>query len=219
VRRFLWAFLGATVAMAAQVFITYRTELIFNADRWGDTISIGLTFGMFMAILVLLVSEIPSRLRGFWPWWMRLIFSAVIGFFWGAFTWGAFTWFFLTYPPNWDVMAFAGAFTALGFIIADQLKLPGWASALVTAVCTYFPIYVLYDFFWNGRLAIPLPFSPEVMGNPPALLYYDYPEQIFTLAIPVVLLIALGAYAPALWRDALALVQALRLRGQKTAAN
>ena len=77
--RFVFALLGATLAMALYVFVTFRSEAIFNAERWGRTISIGLTFGMMIAILTLIAGELPARLRGFWPGWARLLFSAVAG--------------------------------------------------------------------------------------------------------------------------------------------
>ncbi len=209
--RYVLALIGGTVAMGAQVFLTYRTEAIFNADRWGKTISIGLTFGVFMGFLALLAGEFPSRLRGFWPWWARLAVTTVIGFVWGTLTWAAFTWFFLTYVPDWGVMIFAGVGTAIGFALTAILKLPGWLAFLVTAVATYLPIYTMFNAFWNGQLAPVIQTLFNIPpGNAPALLYYDYPEQIFTLAIPVVILIALGAHAQALWGDARQLINRVR---------
>ncbi len=191
--RFVFAFLGGMLAMAFHVFVTFRSEAIFNADRWGKTISIGLTFGMMIAILTLIAGELPLRLRGFWPGWMRLVFSAAAGFVWGTLAWGAFTWFFLTYPPVWEVMAYAGIGTALGFVLTSYFGLRGWLAFLITAVATYIPLYLMFQFYFNGTQP-PLPLSNEVLFNPVAILYYDYPEQIFTLGIPIVMLIALGAH-------------------------
>lgn len=205
VRRFVFAFAGATAAMALQVFVTFRSEAIFNAERWGRTISIGLTFGLFIAILVLIAGEYPSRLRGFWPWWTRLLFSAVTGFLLGTLSWSAFTWFFFNYPPALDVMAFAGLGTALGFILTAVLNLRGWVAFVITAAATYAPIFIMFNWFWNNKLIIPITFSQQV-----AILYYDLPDQIFTLALLVVVLIALGAHMQALWRDATGLFRLLR---------
>ncbi len=210
--RFVFAMLGAGIAMAAQVFITFRSEAIFNADRWGKTISIGLTFGIFTAILVLLAGELPERLRGFWRVWSRLTVSGILGFLWGTFTWGAFTWFFFNYPPAWDVMAFAGLGMAFGFVVTALFNLRGWVAVIVTAIATYIPIYIMFEFFWSGRLIVPLPLASETLNNPLAILYYDTQEQIFTLAIPVVLLIALGGHALSLWYDIKRLIVYLRQR-------
>jgi hypothetical protein len=209
--RYVLALVGGAAAMGAQVFITYRTEAIFNADRWGKTISIGLTFGVFMGFLVLLAGEFPARLRGFWPWWARLLVSVAIGFVWGTLTWAAFTWFFLTYVPDWGVMVFAGVGTAVGFTLTAMFTLPGWLAFLVTAAATYLPIYTMFNAFWNGQLVPVVQTLFNIpAGNAPALLYYDYPEQIFTLAIPVVILVALGGHAQTLWGDARKLLKRIR---------
>jgi serine/threonine protein kinase len=203
--RFVLAFAGATAAMAIQVFVTFRSEAIFNADRWGRTISIGLTFGLFMAFLVLIAGEYPSRLRGFWALWMRLAFSAVTGFLLGTLTWGAFTWFFLNYPPNWDVMAFVGLGTAFGFVLTALIGLRGWVAALVTTAATYLPIYIMQQYSY-GYLELPFTLTPV------PILYYDYEEQVLTLGLAVALLIALGGHAQALWSDARGLLAKLRQR-------
>ncbi len=209
--RFVFALLGAALAMAVYVFTTFRSEAIFNAERWGRTISIGLTFGMMIAILTLIAGEVPARLRGFWPGWARLLFSAAAGFLWGTLAWGAFTWFFLNYPPVWEVMAYAGIGTAFGFVVASVFGLRGWLSFLITAVATYIPIYLMFQFFFNSAPPI-LPLSNDVINNPTAILYFDYAEQIFTLAIPVVILIALGAHFAAVVADVRALWKYLRTK-------
>lgn len=215
--RFTLAMLGGALAMALQVFITFRSEAIFNADRWGKTISIGLTFGMFVATLVFVAGEYPARMRGFWPRWARLLLSAVVGFIWGTLSWGAFTWFFLTYVPDWGVMAFAGLGMAAGFVLTGVFNLPGWAAFLVTTAATYVPIYAFYQFFMTGEFALWQLLSGEVLYNPVAVLYYDYPEQIWTLGLPVVMLIALGGHAQAISRDVRALVAYLRRRAARNA--
>lgn len=207
--RFVFAMLGATAAMAVQVFVTFRAEAIFNAERWGKTISIGLTFGLFTAILVLIAGEYPARLRGFWPWWSRLIFSSITGFLLGTLSWGAFTWFFLNYPPDWDVMAFVGVCTALGLVLAAMTSLRGWILALITAVVTYIPIYAMYQYSITSELFLPIKLTQV------PILYYDYftyPDQIYTLGFTVVILIAVGMHAQAIWRDIKALLVYLRKR-------
>ncbi len=209
--RFVFAMLGGTLAMAFYVFVTFRSEAIFNAERWGRTISIGLTFGMMIAILTLIAGEVPARLRGFWPWWARLAFSAIAGFLWGTLAWGAFTWFFLNYPPVWEVMAYVGLGTALGFVLSSLFGLRGWLAVLLTAVTIYIPLYLMFDFYFNGAAPI-LPLSNDVLNNPVAILYFDFPEQIFTLGIPIVLLIAIGAHFPGVVADVRALWKWLRTK-------
>jgi hypothetical protein len=202
--RFVFALIGSTAAMAVYVWILFRTEAIFNPERWGKTISIGLTFGMLMAILVMIAGEVPLRLRRFWPWWGRLALSGIAGFLWGGLVWGAFTWFFLNYPPDWDVMAFAGLGTALGFVLTAMFNLRGWVAFLLTAVATYIPVFVMYQYGSGLWASLPV----ELTQVP--LLYFNTPDQLFTLAIPVVVLIALGGHAQIVWRDVRSLVRRLR---------
>src|SRR5262249_16254786 len=100
--------------------------------------------------------------------------------------------------------------TALGFVLAAIFSLRGWLAFLITAIATYLPIFIMFNWFWNNDLIIPVQFSQQV-----AILYYDFPEQIFTLAIPVVLLIALGGHAQALWEDIKAVFRYVRERQSK----
>jgi hypothetical protein len=200
VSRFYWAFLGATIAMALYVFTVFRSEAIFNAERWGNTISIGLTFGLMIAILTLLAAEVPARLRGFWPRWLCLLVGGVLGFLWGTLAWGGFTWFFLNYPPSWDVMMIAGFCTMLALVLSAVYRLNGLLSVLFTALATFIPIYIFFQFFWEGRPPIPLPLTEQTLNTPVSLLYFDIPEQVFSLGIPVVLIMALGIHAQAVIR-------------------
>lgn len=208
--RFVLAFIGATLGMGIQVFFTFRSEAIFNAERWRSTISVGLTFAMFMAFLTLFAGEVPARLRGFWPTWSRLLFSIVIGFAWGTLTWGAFTWLFLNYPPSWDVMLYAGIGTAIGIVLSALFGLRGWVSVLVTAITTYIPIWFMFQFFWTGKPLFPIPLSSAVLSNPTPVLYYDFPEQVYTIGLPVVIIVAIGIHARALGDDLRALWKQVR---------
>jgi hypothetical protein len=87
--------------------------------------------------------------------------------------------------------------------------LRGWLAFVITAVTIYIPIYLMFQFQFNGLPPV-LPLSNDVMNNPAAILYFDFPEQIFTLAIPIVLLIALGAHFPGVVADFRALWRRLR---------
>jgi hypothetical protein len=193
------------------VFSSFTPEAMFAAERWGKTISIGLTFGMMIAILTLIAGELPARLRGFWPWWARVAFSLIAGVVWGTLAWGAFTWFFLNYDPIWEVMLYAGIGTAFGFVVSSQFKLRGWVAFLITALATYIPIYLMYDFYNTGVPPI-LPLSSEVLNNPAAIVYFRTPEQVFTLGLPLVVLIALGAHFSGVWGDLRSLLRWLRAK-------
>jgi hypothetical protein len=95
-------------------------------------------------------------------------------------------------------------------VLSALFALRGWVAVLVTAVAAYIPIYVMYDYFINGNLLLPF----KLTSVP--LLYYDYftyPDQIFTLGITVVLIVAIGAHAASLWKD----VKTLWVRVRKMA--
>jgi MFS family permease len=152
---------------------------------------VGLVTAILVAVVVLVADELSCRLRGFWPTWARLLVSGILGFLAGAVVWGTYTYLYLEYPPE-SVIYFAGAGLALGFVLASTFKLPGWAAFLVTTIATYIPINVSYNQYM------------------PPVIYYDYPEQIWTLALPLALLIALGGHAEALLSDARRLWRRMR---------
>ena len=196
VRRFLLALLGAFLAIGLNTYFTFRSEDIFAPARWKVTISVGLVTAILIAFVALLADELSCRLRGFWPTWARLLLSGILGFVAGSIVWATYTYLYLEYAPE-PVVLFAGAGLALGFVVSSTLKLPGWAAFLVTAAATYIPIYVSYDQFL------------------PPVIYYDRPEHLLTLALPVALLIALGGHAQALAGD----VRRWLLRGRRARTN
>ncbi len=176
VRRFLLALLGAFLGIGMNTYFTFRSEEIFAPARWKVTVSVGLICAVLVGFLVLLADEFPRRLTGFWPWWARFLLSAGLGLFAGTVVWAGYTYLYLEYPPE-PVVVFAGAGLALGFVASAVFHLPGLAAFLLTAVATYVPLYISYE-YWL-----------------PPVVYYDYPQQIFILGIPLALLIALGGHA------------------------
>lgn len=181
--RFLLAVLGTFLGTGLNTYITYRAEALFTAPRWRTSIAIGLTLGVVMGALVLLADEVPSRLRGFWPLWARLLFSAITGAALGIAVWGLYTYLYLEDIPDWSVINLAGIGLAIGFILNTVFRLPGWAAVLITTICAYLPLYWAF------------------MNFAPPVVYYDYTEQVYTLALPMCLLIALGGHAQAFWSD------------------
>ena len=78
VRRFLWALLGAFLAIGLNTYATFRSEDIFAPARWKVTISVGLVTAILIAFVALLADELSCRLRGFWPTWARLLLSGLL---------------------------------------------------------------------------------------------------------------------------------------------
>jgi hypothetical protein len=199
--RYVFALIGGALALGTHVFTIFRSQAVFLQMRWANSIAMGLTFGFIIGFFVLLASEFPERLRGFWPWWARLISSLIFGTLVGGLAWYSWGWLFLNLQPSLPVVLFAGFGMTLGFALGVVFKLRGWQSFLLTVVFTYLPLYITFQNYVNQTNWLGLPSEP--------VLYYDYmtyPDQIYTVGITVAVLIALGGHAKALWQD----IQALR---------
>ena len=110
----------------------------------------------------------------------------------GVLAWASYLWFLenlnLT-PQDTATVVLGGLGLASGFILRVLFKLPGWAAFLLTAILTYAPIYVTFNRFFAG--------SEQFIS----LVLFDNPDQLFSVAVPMVLLIALGANAQEVYRD------------------
>jgi hypothetical protein len=189
--RYGFALLGAGLAMWLNTFYTFRmpgNELRHILPRWGNSISSALLFGHMVAFVALFGSEYPTRLRDYWPRRVHIPATAILGFGLATLTWVFYTMLFLNITePDWGLMILGGLGLGLGFVVSGIFKLPGWLAALITAIATYVPIYLAFDRFQAGDGA--------------ALLYYDKSGDVYSVAIPFVLLIALGGHAQALYRS------------------
>lgn len=191
--RFLLAIAGSGLSIGVYVWVALSASMGASLNIpsvWGQAVSYGITFGVFMGFVVLLGDELWQRLRGFWPWWARVAASAILGFLLGTLTWGAYNYLILNDPNvEWSVMAAGGAGIALAFVVMNLLKLPGWASFLVTFLGFYAPIYVIISQYMQGSL-------------PVSIIYLYEFNQVYTWLIPVFIGIAAAVNAQALWRDA-----------------
>jgi hypothetical protein len=180
--RFLMASLFGWLAMAAYVWISIPDVPLIDPDRYGLTVSVGLTFGVIFGFQVLFASELPSRLRGFWHWWGRGLASLILGFTLASLSWAAFTWFFLRYPPESNIYL-VGIGTAVGFAIPVMARLPALVSVFVTAAGIGIPLYVA----WVQYL--------------PPILYFREDQSVEGILIGMMMLLGIGAYAQALWKS------------------
>ncbi|MGB1286423.1 MAG: protein kinase domain-containing protein, partial [Aggregatilineales bacterium] len=106
--RFVLVLLGAWVGMGEVIYVTFNSSTLFSPQRWMYTIAVGIVFGLFVALTLMVTDELSRRLSGFWRWWMRLLISGMAGLFMGIMTWSAFTWLFLWIEPEWYAMRLAG---------------------------------------------------------------------------------------------------------------
>ncbi|MCA9905733.1 MAG: protein kinase, partial [Anaerolineae bacterium] len=206
--RFVWAFIGAALGIAQYVWFTFEQQPLFDPDRWRFTVSLGLFMGLFMGVLVVLAGELPSRLRGFWPWWARLLLSAAIGIPLAIFIWGLYTYMFLSFTPEWQPLIPAGIGLALALILSSVYRMPGWLLALIMALATFVPLYTAYQSSrLEGSAAVlwMRPVVDIVDGFQTPVLDADgnpaFNPAMFSLGIPLAVLFALGAFMQKLWRE------------------
>lgn len=205
--RYVFALIGAWLAMGYHVYTVYRTQALFAQQRWANAVAIGLIFAILVAFVPLFADEFSTRLRSFWHGWLRLIAGMILATFWGAFAWWSLPWFFLNLQPGLDLIIIGGLMTALGFSMRSMFNLRSWTAIPLTAFLTYVPIFITLYVGWMYKSFGP--FKPGYGGFPEideALLYYMYtydannqaviPGQIYSVAIPFVLLVAFGGYMP-----------------------
>ncbi|MCC6612239.1 MAG: protein kinase [Anaerolineae bacterium] len=206
--RFIWAFIGAALGIGQYVWFTFQQQPLFDPERWRFTVSLSLFMGVFMGVLVVLAGELPSRLRGFWPWWARLLLSAVIGIPVGLFIWGLYTYMFLGYTPEWQPLIPAGIGLAFALIVSSVYRLSGWLLALIMALATFLPLYTAYqDSRIQGTAAVlwVRPVVELVDGMQAPVIDAEglpaFNTAIFTLGIPLAVLFAVGAFMQKMWRE------------------
>ncbi len=158
VLRFVLALLAGWLAMGEHVYSVFRSQDLFTPQRWGNTIAIGLVFGLLIGVLVLLADQFNRRLVGFWHWWLRLFVHGVAGYIIGVLAWASFTWFFLQGEPHWPLMRFGGLGLAFGFVLAAIFNLRGWSAMVVTALATFVPLYASFYHFCQQAF---LCFTPD----------------------------------------------------------
>jgi hypothetical protein len=193
-QRFWFGVLGGVLGIGFYIFATFRTEVFFQQQRVASSIFIGEVFGLFLGLLAMLADDLPVRINQPWQRWALLFGRIVACLLFGIWVWAAYRWFFLQFPIEIDLsIVIGGIGLAAGFVLRIFFKLPGWLDFLFMASAIYIAIYMTYNLY----------------GNLQPLLYFDQPEQIFTIGVPVALLIALGANAPALYQETRALYRRL----------
>ncbi len=211
VRRYVYALIGAWLAMGYHVYAVFRNQSIFAQQRWANAIAIGLIFAILTGGVALFSDAFSSRLRGFWHPWLRLLAGFVIGTFWGAFAWWSLPWFYLNVRPGMDIVLFGGSMMALGFTLRALFNLKSWIAIPLTALLIYIPIFITFNAGWMYEDIGPFSYGNGWLQFDEALLYYAYeyaedgsaviPAQLYNVAIPFVLLIALGGYLPLLLKE------------------
>lgn len=189
--RFFWGLMGGLLGIAFWAFSTFRSDILITPDRIIYTIALGQVFGACLGLLSMFADELPHRLQR----WLgnsqvvRLVLRSLLFVGIGIFAWTSYIWFLQrlgTTVQDENAILFGGIALAAGFLLRSVAKLPAWVFTLVMAALIWLPIYITYqDNYVN--------FVP--------LIYFDDPNQLFTIGIPVALIMAIGANARALYEE------------------
>jgi serine/threonine protein kinase len=159
--RFVMMLLGGWLAMGEQVYNLFRSQQLFTAQRWANTIAMGLVFGLLIAITHLFADEMSRRLRGFWHWWMRLLLSGLLGYLMATLSYGGFRWLFIQDPAiMWDLMRVTGFSLALALAGTAMLQLSGWQGVILTTVLGFLPIMASHHAFYFQQEFTIVPAAP-----------------------------------------------------------
>lgn len=199
--RFIFGAAAGILAFGGFAYAQLPSMAIFQQERIGTTASTGITVGIAFGLLALLAGDLPARLRGFWPWWGRLIFNLLGGLIGGGFGWLAFNWFILYLNPQESLTSFliGGVGAALMFTLPVLVRVRGWVAASAAALVLFLTIIIpWYQFYVVGN------------GNISPLIWTRPGQNIETYALPMAIVIAIGSFAPALWGDIRTLIHRLR---------
>lgn len=202
IQRFESGFVGGLLGMGFWTFSVFRSNLLITPERIRWTIAMGGIFGIFIGLMALASEELPSRMQRSLSLRAQILLRAVLVVILGILAWVSYEWFLESIgstSADLNALVFGGIGLAAGFVVRTRFQIPAWLAGLITAVMTWIPIYVTFERAAAG-------FDQFV----PLIYFYDDPNQVFSIGIPMVLLIALGANFPAISREALGLYRHLR---------
>ncbi len=204
--RFGYGFLGGFLGIGFWAFSAFRSDILITPLRLIYTMALGQVFGLFTGIQAVLIENLPLWMERRFTRQVQVVLRIVACLLLGILAWSSYHWFLESFnltPQDINALLFGGVGLALGFIIRILFPhLPAWISTIFMAVLTWTPIYVTF----TGYRASANIFLP--------IIYFDDPNQVFTVAIPIVLLIAIGANAQTLAGEARHWLKSVRMRGQ-----
>ncbi|MCA0455572.1 MAG: TIR domain-containing protein [Chloroflexi bacterium] len=207
-QRFFWGLMGGLLSIAFWAFSTFRSDVLIDPIRLVYSIALGQVFGVCLGLLSMFADELPNRLQR----WLgnsqalRLVLRSVLFTGISIFAWASYVWFLQrlsTTRQDTNSLLLGGVALALGFLIRSIAKLPAWVFTLVIAALIWLPVYITYQDNYTN-------FVP--------LIYFDVPEQVFTIGIPVALIMAIGANFRAVYRQAAIYYQQATARTAATAS-
>lgn len=192
--RFVFGFIGGFLGMGYWAFSVFVSDVLLTPLRLVYALALGEVFGLFIGALAVLAGDLPERVeQAVRPPVLRVV-KIVLCFIIGVVAWWVFRWFYgfpVMTTQDMNAVLFAGAGLAFGFVLRILFKLPDWLLMVVTALSIYAPIYITYERYFAGTNQ----FEP--------LIFFQARDQLFSVGIPLVILIALGANAHATIRQQL----------------
>jgi serine/threonine protein kinase len=218
VLRFAIVFLAGWIGMGSYIYAFFRVAVgsLIN-QRWANTLGMGITFGVLLGLTYILSAEVSRRLKGFWPWWMRLLVAGLLGYIMASISYASYRFLFLAEPVvslAWDEMRFAGAALAFGVIGAQLLDLKAWQSLVFTVAVAFMPIIVTFHayYFPDTFTILPIAVYMLLIGVfcgwrvsqlvPDAPITDEKPKRRISVK-PDILMILLAAAAGLLWAASL----------------
>ena len=192
--RFVFGFFGGFLGIGFWAFSAFRSDILITPLRLIYTMALGQVFGLFIGLQSILAGDMWLVTERNLSRPVRLFLRIGGCFLLGVLAWASYIWFLESLDlsaPGYNSLIFGGLGLAAGFIIRILFDVPGWLAAILTAVLTWLPIYITFqDASSGGKTFLPL------------IYFYDDPNQAFSVAIPMVIFIALGADAQALMKEA-----------------
>lgn len=186
VLRFALVFLAGWIGLGDHVYSYFRIVVgSLGSQRWSNSLGMGISFGVLLGLTYLLSSEISRRLKGFWPWWMRMLVAGTLGYIMATISYASYRFLFMQEPPvsiAWDEMRFAGAALVFALVASQILELRAWQSILFTILLSFLPVYATFQAYYDAQNFTILPIAvvmllvgvfcgwraEQLQGSPPA---------------------------------------------------
>jgi hypothetical protein len=191
--RFVFGFAGAFIGVAFWIFNVYREAFVSTPQRVQWILAYGQALGLFVGLQAVLVDNLPLRLDQLLSVPARAALRIIACLLLGIAAWYAVAYFLESTsgdPRDWLTFLIGGVGLAGGFILRNLIKMPAWVATLLTIALTWGAIWFTWTQVMDGTGLLNIP-----------LVYLDSSDQLFTVMLPLVALIAVGANASGLWRE------------------
>jgi hypothetical protein len=181
VQRFGWGLFAGVLGMGFYVLVSFSSSNILrDPTPLALALSAGQVFGLFVGGMGLLSFGLPkfisNRIQKEIGYVLRLSLTVVFG----ILAWMVYQWFFLHLGLQITTASIMGGLgLSFAYVLTMVRPVPVWVSFLVAVITTFIPIWL-----FNG--------TQPIIQNVEPLLYFRSNEQIFTVGIPMAILLSLG---------------------------